>query len=347
MHPWEPSSRGDEIGTSGYNYPEWRGSFYPEKFSTAKMLPYYAARFTTVEINYTFYRMPNAKIIASWDAETPSGFLLRAQGAEAHHPRRAAQGRGRTAPVFPRHGQDSSGPSSGRSSSSFRRTSRRTCRDWAISSRGSRPTCATPSSSATRAGMPMTCTSGSSGRNAALCIADSEKGTTPLVATADFGYLRCAMRAIQSGPGRVEPERDAARSALEGHVRLLQARGIRQRPRLAGQFRALVSTKRQASAPPSPPSSAVCSSADRAHCFVGALVARSTYREYASRATFGAASQLGPSRRSRRFPAPPDSSRPIGGTGRRGVRDGDGRRHVDGAGEDRNQRIVHLLESLR
>jgi uncharacterized protein YecE (DUF72 family) len=62
------------IGTSGYNYPEWRGSFYPEKFSTAKMLPYYAERFTTVEINYTFYRMPNAKILAGWNAETPDGF---------------------------------------------------------------------------------------------------------------------------------------------------------------------------------------------------------------------------------------------------------------------------------
>ena len=64
------------IGTSGYNYPEWRGSFYPEKFATSKMLPYYAERFSTVEINYTFYRMPNAKTVASWDAETPSGFCF-------------------------------------------------------------------------------------------------------------------------------------------------------------------------------------------------------------------------------------------------------------------------------
>src|SRR5215510_14038480 len=62
------------IGTSGYNYPEWRGTFYPEKFPTGKMLPYYAERFSTVEINYTFYRMPNAKTIAGWDAETPPGF---------------------------------------------------------------------------------------------------------------------------------------------------------------------------------------------------------------------------------------------------------------------------------
>ena len=38
------------IGTSGYNFPEWKGNFYPSDLSTAKMLPYYAARFTTVEI---------------------------------------------------------------------------------------------------------------------------------------------------------------------------------------------------------------------------------------------------------------------------------------------------------
>ena len=62
------------IGTSGYNYPEWRGTFYPEKFPAGKMLPYSAERFSTVEINYTFYRMPSAKTIAGWDAETPPGF---------------------------------------------------------------------------------------------------------------------------------------------------------------------------------------------------------------------------------------------------------------------------------
>ena len=46
------------VGTSGYNYPEWKGTFYPETLSSAKMLPYYAERFPTVEINYTFYRAP-------------------------------------------------------------------------------------------------------------------------------------------------------------------------------------------------------------------------------------------------------------------------------------------------
>ena len=64
------------VGTSGYNYPEWKGSFYPEKLPAAKMLPYYAGRFSTVEINYTFYRVPNEKILAGWSRETPDGFRL-------------------------------------------------------------------------------------------------------------------------------------------------------------------------------------------------------------------------------------------------------------------------------
>jgi uncharacterized protein YecE (DUF72 family) len=64
------------VGTSGYNYPEWKGSFYPEKMPAAKMLAFYAAAFTTVEINYTFYRTPNEKILAGWSAETPAGFKL-------------------------------------------------------------------------------------------------------------------------------------------------------------------------------------------------------------------------------------------------------------------------------
>jgi len=64
------------VGTSGYNYPEWKGSFYPSDLSAAKMLPYYAARFPTVEINYTFYRMPNEKLAAGWAAQTPEPYRL-------------------------------------------------------------------------------------------------------------------------------------------------------------------------------------------------------------------------------------------------------------------------------
>ena len=64
------------VGTSGYNYPEWKGSFYPSDLAAAKMLPYYAARFPTVEINYTFYRMPTEKLVSGWAAQTPSPYQL-------------------------------------------------------------------------------------------------------------------------------------------------------------------------------------------------------------------------------------------------------------------------------
>ena len=64
------------VGTSGYNYPEWKGSFYPETMPAAKMLPYYAERFPTVEINYTFYRTPNEKILDGWNKATPDRYKL-------------------------------------------------------------------------------------------------------------------------------------------------------------------------------------------------------------------------------------------------------------------------------
>src|SRR5688500_7253786 len=62
------------IGTSGYNYPEWKGSFYPEKMKPADMLAFYGQHFDAVEINYTFYRMPNAKNIEGWTAAVPEDF---------------------------------------------------------------------------------------------------------------------------------------------------------------------------------------------------------------------------------------------------------------------------------
>jgi len=75
------------IGTSGYNYPEWRGTFYPEKFPTAKMLAFYAGHFNTVEVNYTFYRMPTEKILSGWAAGTPEPFVftLKAPQRITHH----------------------------------------------------------------------------------------------------------------------------------------------------------------------------------------------------------------------------------------------------------------------
>lgn len=62
------------VGTSGYNYPEWKDSFYPEVCPQKKMLPYYAERLDTVEINYTFYRLPTQRLLATWSDVTPAGF---------------------------------------------------------------------------------------------------------------------------------------------------------------------------------------------------------------------------------------------------------------------------------
>ncbi len=177
------------IGTSGYNYPEWRGSFYPSSFPAAKMLPYYAERFRTVEINYTFYRMPNAKTIAGWDAATPAGFCfaLKAPKRVTHDARLkdvdeplryfldTARVLGpKLGPILfqlppnfkkdlPRLGDLLAQlPPDLRYALEFRHPS------WFEDDVYARL----------------------GGKNAALCIADTEKGTTPLVATADFGYFR-------------------------------------------------------------------------------------------------------------------------------------------------------------
>jgi uncharacterized protein YecE (DUF72 family) len=62
------------VGTSGFQYTEWKGSFYPEDLPAAKMLPYFAERLATTEINYTFHRIPSPKTIENWLAQTPQNF---------------------------------------------------------------------------------------------------------------------------------------------------------------------------------------------------------------------------------------------------------------------------------
>jgi uncharacterized protein YecE (DUF72 family) len=61
-------------GTSGFSYTAWRGSFYPDKLPEAKMLAFYAEKLGAVEINNTFYRMPNPSLLERWAAETPASF---------------------------------------------------------------------------------------------------------------------------------------------------------------------------------------------------------------------------------------------------------------------------------
>ena len=62
------------VGTSGYSYKEWKGSFYPEKIPAKEMLRFYSERLTTVEINATFYRMPQTSMLENWKDQVPATF---------------------------------------------------------------------------------------------------------------------------------------------------------------------------------------------------------------------------------------------------------------------------------
>lgn len=177
------------IGTSGYNYPEWRGSFYPEKFPTKKMLAYYAERFNTVEVNYTFYRIPTPALLEGWARGTPEAFTftLKAPRRITHDSKlqrveelthtfcRTAATLGSKLGVLlfqlpPTMKRDDSVfgsfletiPEGTRAAFEFRHAS---WHDAAVFDALRR-------------------------RNLALCIADSEKLTTPVVQTADYAYYR-------------------------------------------------------------------------------------------------------------------------------------------------------------
>jgi len=168
------------VGTSGYNYDEWKGSFYPADLPASRMLAFYAERFDTVEINATFYRMPTPKTLAGWAAGTPAHFVFALKAPQrithlAHRLVDAAQTLGpKLGPVLfqlpPNFARDVGRladllallPPGLRCAMEFRNDS------WFADEVYERLR----------------------GRNVALCIADTEKGTTPVVATADFGYLR-------------------------------------------------------------------------------------------------------------------------------------------------------------
>ncbi len=64
------------IGTSGWHYKHWRGTFYPADIDAADMLGCYAQRFRTVEINNSFYRLPSEDAVRSWIRHTPPEFVF-------------------------------------------------------------------------------------------------------------------------------------------------------------------------------------------------------------------------------------------------------------------------------
>jgi uncharacterized protein YecE (DUF72 family) len=74
------------VGTSGFSYKEWKGTFYPEDLPDAKMLRFYGERFDTVEINNTFYRRPQESVLRGWASDVPAtfSFVLKAQMGMCH-----------------------------------------------------------------------------------------------------------------------------------------------------------------------------------------------------------------------------------------------------------------------
>jgi uncharacterized protein YecE (DUF72 family) len=158
------------------------------------MLAYYVERFTTVEINATFYRMPNAKTVAGWGAAAPAGFtyVLKAPQRITHFGRL----RGVDEPL--RHFCDTArtlgdklGPLLFQLPPNFKKAADRLAEVLSIVPDGFRVAFEFRHESWFDDDVYGLLRS----RNAALCIADTEDGTTPAVATADFGYLR--LRAVE------------------------------------------------------------------------------------------------------------------------------------------------------
>lgn len=77
------------VGTSGWSYQEWKGSFYPAKLPANAMLHYYASRFSTVEVNNSFYRIPRESVLAGWAEQVSPGFrfVMKASRRITHHHR--------------------------------------------------------------------------------------------------------------------------------------------------------------------------------------------------------------------------------------------------------------------
>ena len=177
------------VGTSGYNFPEWRGSFYPAKLPSAKWLEYYAQQLGTVEINYTFYRMPNAKTVAGWDAATPESFtfVLKAPQRITH----IARLRNIDEPlrVFldtVRKLHAKLGPLLFQLPPNFKKDLARLSDLLTQFPSDVRAACEFRHASWWSDDVYELLRS----TNTALCIANTEEGTTPEVATADFGYVR-------------------------------------------------------------------------------------------------------------------------------------------------------------
>lgn len=70
-----------QVGTSGWHYKHWKGPFYPDTLPESQMLHFYSQRFSTVEINNSFYHLPSKKTFVNWRGSVPKGFLFAVKGS--------------------------------------------------------------------------------------------------------------------------------------------------------------------------------------------------------------------------------------------------------------------------
>ena len=75
------------VGTSGWAYPSWKGSFYPDKLPQARFLEHYATRLSSCEINNTYHRMPEASMVEKWASSVPEDFRFSVKAFRGLTPR--------------------------------------------------------------------------------------------------------------------------------------------------------------------------------------------------------------------------------------------------------------------
>jgi len=88
------------VGTSGWSYTSWRPKFYPEGTKSANFLRYYATRFSTIEINYTFNHLPTEKNVAEWTAATSDDFVFALKASQQITHRKQLREPAETLPIF-------------------------------------------------------------------------------------------------------------------------------------------------------------------------------------------------------------------------------------------------------
>lgn len=188
-------------GTSGFSYKEWKGSFYPEDLSSDDMLGYYADHFGTVEINNTYYRMPKDSVLEGWAAQVPEGFrfVLKANRRITHFKKLKGSAVDDMEFFWSQAVTlgERMGPVLVQLPPNFHRNTERLADFLAAIPDGVRPALEFRHESWWHDDVYDALRD----RDAALVIAQTEDSETPMVATADWGYLR--LRKVEYEAGEV------------------------------------------------------------------------------------------------------------------------------------------------